>query len=70
MLYRHERETPKKRGVELLKDSRMCKVHGIYVFLIFHEAFLLKTEKIWERNSNIKTSKFKNSLSNKVGKHN
>ncbi|VBB32609.1 unnamed protein product [Acanthocheilonema viteae] len=25
MLYRHERETPKKRGIELLKDSRMCK---------------------------------------------
>lgn len=26
MLYRQERETPKKRGIELLKDSRVCKV--------------------------------------------
>ncbi|VDK87318.1 unnamed protein product [Litomosoides sigmodontis] len=25
MLYRQERETPKKRGIELLKDGRMCK---------------------------------------------
>ncbi|KAM3718889.1 NAD-dependent malic enzyme [Dirofilaria immitis] len=25
MLYRQERETPKKRGIELLKDNRMCK---------------------------------------------
>uniref|UniRef100_A0A915PK80 Malic enzyme n=1 Tax=Setaria digitata TaxID=48799 RepID=A0A915PK80_9BILA len=25
MLYRQERETPRKRGIELLKDNRMCK---------------------------------------------
>ncbi|VDN86061.1 unnamed protein product [Brugia pahangi] len=25
MLYRQERETPKKRGIELLKDNRTCK---------------------------------------------
>ncbi|VDN05931.1 unnamed protein product [Thelazia callipaeda] len=25
MLYRHERETPKKHGFEILKDSRFCK---------------------------------------------
>ncbi|OZC06482.1 hypothetical protein X798_06535, partial [Onchocerca flexuosa] len=25
MLYRQERETPKKRGIELLKDNRICK---------------------------------------------
>lgn len=36
MLYRHERETPKKRGIELLKDNRMCKVYRIPFFFFFY----------------------------------